>query len=492
MAVRAQLVLADALPGIDDAPARSLGMWDAVGIIVGIVVGTAIFKSPTLVFQNVPDPWTGLGVWVLGGFLSFCGALCYAELATAYQRSGGDYEYLTQAYGRLAGFLFGWAQLTVVLSGSIGAMAYAFADYGTTLANLPKDWIPALAAGAVLTLTIVNLLGVVVSKHFQNVLSVVKVAGLAGMVVLAMLWGGAPIVQGAETTTGRLMGPGLGLAMVFALYAYGGWNDAAFVAAEVRDPRRNIPRALFAGLAIITLIYLAVNAAILKVLGFDAARQSFTPAADLLHRVLGPWGARAISALVMISALGAIHGMILTGSRIYVTLGADHSIFRWLGSWNRRSVVPVASLLAQAAIAFMLILLVGTESGQKGIDWVLNRIGAPGLPWETYFGGFETLVAGTAPVFWLFFILTAIAVPILRWRDAGRDRPFRIPLYPIPALIFIATCAYMLYSSLNYAGWLSILGMIPLIVALPLYLLSQTRGSRHGQPGGGSPKPSSE
>ena len=185
----------DADPPRAAAPAGAavvprLGLWDAVSIIVGIVVGTAIFRSAPAVFQNVGGPWQALGVWLLGGVLCLFGAFCYAELATAYPRNGGDYEYLSRAFGSGVGFLFGWAQLACILTGSIGVMAYAFADYALCLGGLSADAVPYLAAGAIVTVSAVNLLGIIVCKYVQNVLTLAKIAGLGGVVLAGVFWGG--------------------------------------------------------------------------------------------------------------------------------------------------------------------------------------------------------------------------------------------------------------------------------------------------------------
>lgn len=453
-----------------------LGMWDAVSIIVGIVVGTAIFRSPSMVFQNVTGPWQALGVWLLGGVLCLFGAVCYAELATTYPRNGGDYEYLSRAFGRWSGFLFGWAQLSVILTGSIGAMAYTFADYAAGLWQRPSDEKVWIAAAAVIALSLLNLLGVLVGKSLQNVLSLAKVVGLLGVVLAGLLCGSSATFQSVAGSR-ETVGPGLGLALVFVLYAYGGWNDAVFVAAEVRDPRRNLPRALILGLVGITAIYVAVNAAYLAVLGFDAARHSATPAADVAQLGLGPWGAKAVSLLVMVSALGAINGMILAGSRVYATVGEDHALFGWLGKWSSKGGAPVAALLTQGAIALLLVFGVGTAQGQAAIDRGLAALNLAGLPWEDYFGGFETLVAGTAPVFWAFFLLTGISLFVLRIIDGQRPRPFAVPLYPLPPIVFCGMCVYMLWSSLDYAKSLSLMGLIPLAVGLGLYALSRWKNS---------------
>ncbi len=462
-------------PPAENRPRNSrLGIADAVSIIVGIVVGTSIFKTPEIVFSNVTGPWQALGLWLLGGALSLCGALCYAELATTYPRDGGDYEYLSRAYGRWVGFFFGWAQLTAILSGSIGVMAYAFADYATALAPELRQHAVWLAVGAVVALSVLNAGGIVAGKSVQNLLSAAKVVGLL-LVVAAGLWAGAKPPKTAAPALEATSN--IGLALVFVLYAYGGWNDAAFVAAEVRDQRRNLPRALFIGIGLITAIYLAVNAAYLAVLGFEVARRSSTPAADVLQHAVGPWGSRLVSLLVMISALGAINGMILTGSRIYATWGEDYPALGWLSRWNRRVGAPFAAIAAQSLCAIALIVLVGTDVGRHLCDTTLISLRLNGLPWEAYFGGFGALLAATAPIFWIFFLATGVAVFVLRWKDHALERPFRIPFFPAPPLIFCVTCGFMLYSSLRYAGWLTLLGAVPLAVGVPFYFAMVRRSS---------------
>jgi basic amino acid/polyamine antiporter, APA family len=451
-----------------DETAR-LGMWDAVSIIVGIVVGTSIYKSPRLIFGSVDDAWIGMGAWALGGVLSLIGALCYAELATAYPRMGGDYVYLSRAFGKWVGFLFGWGQLAVILTGSIGVMAYAFGDYAVNLWGLEPDATVWFALGAVVVISAMNLVGVVFGKHVQNVLSGLKVVGLLAIVIAGFGLGGEVSLQSShEITTTNF-----GFAMVMVLYAFGGWNDAAFVASEVRDRHRNIPRALIFGIGGITIVYLLVNLGYLWGLGFDKMRESWTPAADVLKGPFGENGSRVMSILVMLSALGAVNGLVLTGSRIYTALGREHSVFKFLGRWDPRLGVPIWSIVVQAAISVLLILAVGTPDGRNTIDNGLQKVGLDGLPWTKYFGGFETLFAGTAPVFWIFFLLTGISLFILRSKDPHIERPFVTPLYPLIPLLFCATSAYMLYSSLTYAKTLSLLGFVPLMIGLPLYFISR-------------------
>jgi amino acid transporter len=449
---------------------QRLGLWDAVSLVIGIVVGTSIFRTAPEVFRNTGSPGQGLAAWALGGVLSLVGALCYAELATTYARNGGDYEYLTQAYGRWAGFIFGWAQLVAVWTASVGTMAYSFGDYGVQLFELPPAAAVWLAAASVVGVALVNIGGMKLGKWTQNVLTAAKVLGLSGVVVAGLL---AARSSGSETLPANAEASppaSLALAMVFVLYAYGGWNDAAYVTAEVRNRQRNLPLALVGGVAGVTVIYLAVNAAYLATLGFEGARQSMTPASDALNVAVGPISGKLAAVLVMISALGAINGMIFAGSRVFAAFGADHRLFHWLGKREPQDGSPWAAIVAQAAVTLAMICGVGTEGGRGAIDRVFELIGVAGIPWAEFHGGFGTLLAATAPVFWALFLAVGVGLFMLRWKNPGRERPFSVPLYPLPPLVFCATCGFMLFSSVQYARWLALFGAAPVAAGLAVYV----------------------
>jgi amino acid transporter len=273
--------------------------------------------------------------------------------------------------------------------------------------------------------------------------------------------------------------------MVLLLVTYGGWNDAAYVAAELRDGRRNIPRALIRGILAITLIYLLVNAAYLWSLGFDGARHSHAVAADVLQNAVGGWGARAISLLVMVSAHGAANGLILTGSRVCSALGADHPIFARLGRWHYRTSTPRTALLAQAVLSLGMIAAVGTPPGRAALDHLFRLAGLQVESWEGR-SGFVTLLRCTAPVFWFFFLLTGLSLFVLRARDRGLKRPFQVPLYPLLPAVFCATCAYMVYAGVEYAGKFGLIGGLLLVAGLPLYAVSRRLPgpAPYGGPGG--------
>lgn len=449
-----------------DAARAHLGVWDAVSLIVGIVVGTAIFKSPPLVFSSVETAAGGMILWAVGGVLAWLGALCYAELSSTYPQFGAEYIFLNRAYGSLVGFLFAWMQLLAILTGSMGAMAFVFADYSAEIFPEASGATATIAAGSVTVLLAFQLTGVAVGRRLQNLLSAAKVIGL-----LAVLGAGFVAVAPAPPSPVAGVAPyqtNIGLALVFVLYAYGGWNDAAAVAAEVRDVRQNLPRALIFGVGGILVLYLAINLAYLWGLGLNGLRLSAAPAASLVRNAWGSEAGQFVSLLVMISALGAINGMMFAGSRLLAAVGSDYPTLAWLKIWTARGV-PMWSFMLIASISVSQILILGTELGRDAIDDVFAACFLPLPDWQTYGGGFDTLVAATAPLFWVFFLLSAASLLVLRKIDPDRPRPYRVPGYPITPILFCSVCAYMLRSSLLYAGSLAYVALLPLAIGGVLY-----------------------
>ncbi len=418
-----------------------LTVRDGIALIVGIVVGVGIFETPVLVAMHLQTVAQVVLVWLLGGVLSLVGGLCFAELGAAYPHAGGVYHYLDRTFGARVAFLFGWARLTVIQSGSIVLLAFVFGDYCQQLLPLGTYGPSVYAAAAVLLLTGCNVLGLTPSVWVQTGLSGAKVLGLL-VVVLAGLWGtNQPHLAMPEPTRPL----NLGLALVFVLFTYGGWNEVAYISAELRQVQRTLPRTLLGGIGLITVLYLLVNWAYLRGLGLAGVAQSQAVATDLLRHTLGSEAAMVTSALIAISALGAIQGTILTGARSHYALGQDFGFLRALVAWHPRFATPVGALTVQAGICLGLVLL-GTLTRK----------------------GFATMVDYTAPVFWLFMLLTGVALMVLRWREPERPRPFRVPLYPWPPLLFCATCGYLLYASLAYTQVGALVGVAVLAVGLPL------------------------
>ena len=437
----------DPQPGSAAAsPRPALRVTDAVALTVGLVVGAGIFKTPSLVAANAGSAQAVLWAWLLGGGVSVIGALCYAELATAYPHPGGDYHYLRRALGRGPAFLFAWARLTVIPTGSVALLAFVFGDYASQLLRLGPHSSALYAGLLVVVLTALNALGLRHGTRTQNALTVLEVLG-----VLAVAAVGLFVVAPAQPPPIPAAAPppsAWGLVMVFVLLTYGGWNEAAYLSAEVKGRGRPLLRSLLWSLGIVTLLYLLVNAALLRGLGVDAMGKSEAVAADLLQRGLGTRGAQALSVLVALSALTSANATLFTAARTNYALGRDFPPFRLLGSWNGRTGSPVNALLVQGAITLALVLL-GAATRQ----------------------GFQTMVEYTAPIFWLFFLLTGVSLFVLRRREPQVARPFRVPLYPLTPLLFCATCAYLLYASLAYTGLgalvgVAVLGLGTLVLAL--------------------------
>ncbi len=402
-------------------PKKELSLFDSTCIIVGIIIGAGIYETAPIVAGCMPGPVSLLGIWLAGGLLALAGALCYGELATAYPREGGDYVYLSRAYGRWAGYLFGWSQLVIVRPGDIALMAFVFGRYAQSLYSPFDDGIVIYAAAAVVVLTTINILGVKEGKWTQNILTVIKGLGLLAIVVAGLL---APGAESQQSEPAKLSMGGLELALILVLFTYGGWNEMAYVAAEVKRPQRNIVRALITGTVAVTVLYLLVNGTFLHALGHKPMAGSEAVATDTISAVLPKTAGRIISILICVSTLGAVNGLVFTGARISYALGTEHATFRRLGRWSERFGTPVWALVIQACISVGIILVARS---------------------------FVETILYTAPVFWTFFLATGVSVFVLRLREPKTIRPYRITGYPVTAVVFCLCCAFMIYSCVSYA-----------------------------------------
>lgn len=433
-------------------PRPSLAFFDAIGLIVGIVIGAGIFQTPAFVAANAGSEGALLLLWLLGGAVSVVGALCYAELATAYPDAGGTYYYLKLAFGRSVAFLFAWARMTVIQTGSIVLLAFVFGDYCTRMLPLGTYSSSIYAAIAIILLTALNLIGLAPGKWVQNWLTITKVLGLLLVVIMGFF---APMTVNLPPDTTTPNTANWSLAMVFVLLTFGGWNEAAYISAEVKNRRRNIVRSLLWSIGIITAIYLLINLAYLRGLGLAGMAKSDAVAAALMDKIIGTPGALLLSILVAICTLGAINATILTGARTNYALGQDFSIFAFMGRWQAQKDTPMQALFIQGALALGLVFL-GTATRK----------------------GFETMVDYTAPVFWFFFLLSAISLFILRQREPHTVRPFKVPFYPLTPLLFCLVCGYLLYSSLAYTGIGALVGVLVVAVGIPLLLWNNYRHSK--------------
>jgi amino acid transporter len=432
-------------------PKALLSVYDGIVLICGMVIGAGIFKAPSIVAANSSSGAAFMAAWVLGGVVSLCGALVYAELASRHPETGGEYAFLSRGLGRGVAFVFAWSRITVIQTGAIAAVAFVFGDYASELLRLGAHSSAIYAALGVAALTALNVVGTVESKTLQKAMQVLLFAGLAFIAVAGLAAGGAakPEAQAAGASGS------FGLAMIFVLLTYGGWNEAAYLGGEVREPRRNMIRILVGGILTVTVLYLLVNLGYLAALGLGGLRESKAVAADVTRAVAGEKGVVVVALIVCLAALTTMNAAIFTGARTSYALGRDFRVLGRLGAWREAGSTPANALLLQGVIALVLVAASSVTPD-----------------------GFTAMVAYTSPVFWTFFLLTALTLFVFR-RKAAEPAPFRVPLYPLIPALFCLACAYMLYSSINYVrfavefGVAVFAGLAIMAAGIPLYLLAR-------------------
>ncbi|HWP24746.1 MAG TPA: amino acid permease [Xanthobacteraceae bacterium] len=433
------------------APQASLSVLDGVAVMVGIVVGIGIFKTPSLVAANVDSGATFIGVWLLGGLVTLIGALCYAELAAAHPSAGGEYHFLQRAYGRVPATLFAWARGTVIQTGAIALVAFVFGDYASQLVPLGPNGSAIYAALSVIVFSALNLVGTLQSANAQRIFTITTLGAVLVVIVAGLLYVGNSQATVAPSTSGA-SGGALGLAMVLVLLTYGGWNEVAYLSGEMRDVRRNMMRVMVFGTLILVVLYGAMAFAYLHGLGLERLRTAEAPAADLMRLAAGQTGAVVLALVVCCAAISTLNGTIMTGARTYFALGRDIPALGKLGIWSAKGDNPVNAIVLQGVIAFGLVLFGATTRD-----------------------GFQAMVEYTAPVFWFFMMLVGLSLFVLRWREPERELPFRVPLYPVTPAVFVLTCLYLLYSSLMYTGLGALVGVAVLLAGVPLLLLADAR-----------------
>ncbi len=415
-------------------PRRTLKLLEVIVLIVGLVIGSGIFKAPSAVASMAGNSTYMFVAWFLGGVISLIGALCYAELATAFPHAGGDYHFIEQAYGKSVAFLFGWARISVITTGSIALLAFVFGDYMERLFSLSFGNIHCgsfiYAISIIIILSWANIRNVHTGMRTQTLFTAIQIICLLliiGSALYLSLTGtnDSPATLSAAPTKSTNISD-FGLAMVFVLLTFGGWNEAAYISAELENGRKNMVRALILSIMAITALYLLVTWSYWMSLGLQGMASSKTITAEMMQLLWGDAAEKIISLMIAISSLTSINATIIVGARSSYAMGQDWKPLSKLGVWNNKRNTPVNALIMQCSASIVLVTL-GALIG----------------------GGFNSMVEFTAPVFWLFFLLTGIALFILR-KHSCANNAFRVPLYPILPIIFCLTCAYMLLSSLSY------------------------------------------
>lgn len=431
---------------------RRLGVWSTAAILVGITIGSGIFRVPSVAAAEAGTLGAVVLLWVVGGAVALFGALTLAELAALFPHSGGIYVFLREAYGPLPAFLFGWTRLLVIQPSSLGAIAMIFATYLAALLGLGDAAIRVLAATVIGVLAAANIRSLGWGAAVQNVSTSAKVIALAGLVVAVFVFGDASTGAFAEPVGfAPLSWGGFGIALIAVMWTYDGWADATYIGGEVADPGRTMPRALVTGVLVIVVVYLAVNAAYLLVLPLDAMAQSQLVAADAATQafgtrgttIFGPLGAALVSALVVLSTFGSLNGAIMTGPRVLFALADDDLFFRPVAAVHSRFRTPHVAILLAALL---------------GIGYVSVRT-------------FEQLAESFILGIWPFYLLSVLAVFLLRWKRPDLYRPYRTWGYPVVPVLFLLASLAMLGNALVRQPGPTLFGFGVILAGIPAYYL---------------------
>lgn len=442
--------------------ARRLGLFDATMLVMGGIIGSGIFMNPSVAARHVHTPFLIMAVWTLGGLVALAAGFIWAELATLRPEVGGQYAYLREAFHPLVAFLYGWGLLLVIQTGGMAAVAVTFARYFRELTNLQMaDGV--LAALALAALTIINCLGVRAGGTVQTFLMVLKILAIVALVLCGLFLTSSPGANGIGAWAGGIsfdvssnlksasaLATMIGAAMVPVLFAYGGWQTATFVAGEIREPAKNLPRALVIGVTAVVILYLAVNFVCVQVLGVSGLSNTTTPASDVMRIALGPTGARLIAAGIAISTLGFLSQSMLTAPRVYFAMAEDGLFFGAVAQLSRRSRVPVIAIVMQGVLAAIIAL-----SGQY--EQILNYV---------------------VSVDFIFFGLTAMCVFIFRRRfkpERASGPLARVPGHPVTTVIFIAVCWLVVINTVYQYPANTLIGLGILLAGIPAYFLWQRK-----------------
>ena len=435
-------------PARQDQPhlARRLGLFDAVMLVMGGIIGSGIFLNPAEVARHVTSPGLIVGAWLIGGAVAIAGAFVYAELAARRPEVGGQYAYLRDAWGPMPAFLYGWSLLLVIQSGGMAAVAIIFARHfhDIVASPLPDG---AVAAGVLALLTAINCLGVRSGSNVQSALMLLKIAVIAALVLCGLVLAGPAQASGPVSFAAA---GGLGAALTPVMFAYGGWQTSSFVAGEMKDPRRDLARGVLIGVAGVVLLYTAVAFTCVYALGPAGLAESRAPATSIMRLALGDTGAGLIALGIAISALGFLSQGMLTTPRVYFAMAEDRLFFRSVARVNAKTHAPVAAILLQGAAAILIAL-----SGTYG-----------------------DILSYVVSVDFIWFALTGAALFVFRARDAKGTAWFEAPGHPVTSGLFVLACAIIVAATVYNAPGNSAIGFAILLAGIPAFLFWQARRSK--------------
>lgn len=433
---------------VPDLP-RKVGFWGAIAVMVGVVIGSGIFRTPTTIAQNLGDPWLILTLWFVAGLIALCGALTFAELAAMMPRSGGVYVFLREGFGRCPAFVFGWTYMLITKPSAAGGIAIVFAEHFNTLTGLKWN-APILTCAALFILTLINVLGVRGSARFAIVVTALKYLAIAAVIVLGLTAAVRQMLAGESAghfqsvPSPKTLFQAIVPVMAAIMWTYDGWADVGAIAGEVKNPERTLPRVYIIGTFAVIALYVLANAVYLWHIPLPQMAETDTVAPLLLNMLVGPIGAAAVTVIIIISTLGSSHASVMTGARVTFAQARDGLLFRFLGKIHPRYETPAIALWVQLALSCTAVLLLQN---------------------------FSSLADSFVFTMWIFYGMGALSLFILRTRHQSHPRPFRVPGYPVVPAIFVLASAAMTVLSIQNDPKTTLTWLAVLAAGVPVYFI---------------------
>jgi len=435
----------------DNKLKKNITLIPALALVVGTVIGSGVFFKPKAVFTATGAPGLGMVAWILGGIITIAAGLTAAELAAAIPKTGGAVTYLKETYGDLWGFLFGWAQTCIYFPGTIAALGIIFGTQAAALLGLSSKTVTPIAIGIVLFLTLFNILGgSKASASLQTIATACKLIPLFLIIAAGFMKGDGgtanflPMVSSEQSVA-----TGLGSALIACMFAYNGWINVGAIAGEMKNPSKDLPKAIVGGLVIVMAIYVSINAAYLYVLPASKLAVSATPAADVAIKIFGVMGGKIIISGILISIFGTLNGYIFTVPRVPYSLALENKLpaSKWLSKLHPKTSSPINTTLLIVSMAIIYI----------------------------FTGSFDQLTNLAIFVMWLFYVLTFFGVYVLRKKQPKLYRPYKVPLYPIVPMIAILGGSYIIVNTLITQPKNSLLGILITLIGIPVYLARRSK-----------------
>jgi len=432
---------------------KEIGLLAASAVVIGMVIGSGVFFKPTAIYTATGAPGLGMLAWIIGGLITIAGGLTAAEVAAAIPETGGMIVWLEKTYGEVWGFLLGWVETVISFPANIAALSIIFATQAVSLLGLGDGMIVTVAIISTIFLIGMNSLGAKVGGNIQTVFTIAKMVPILGIIVFGFVSGNGGVVRLLPfSAAGHPIATSLGSALLATMFAYDGWIHIGNISGELKNPKKDLPRAIIGGLLFVMAAYILINMAYLFVIPASALAVTKTPATDVATILFGAAGGKVITVGILISIFGALNGNVLTGMRVPYAMAIENKLpgSKWLAKINPKTGTPINCGILIGVIAIFMTLL----------------------------GNFNQLTDLLVFVLWIFYVMTFIAVMVLRKKQPNLIRPYKVPLYPVVPLIAIVGGLYIIINTMITQPLNAGLGLAVTIIGLPIYYMRKNKTTK--------------